>query len=51
MTVKTALTAAAFGLGLAASAQAETVLTVSSWVPQTHFIYTDILVPYAESIA
>lgn len=51
MTLKTALIAATFGLGLAASAQAETVLTVSSWVPQTHFIYTDILVPYAESVA
>lgn len=51
MTLKTALIAASFGLGLAASAQAETVLTVSSWVPQTHFIYTDILVPYAENVA
>lgn len=51
MTMKTALIAATFGLGLAASAQAETVLTVSSWVPQTHFIYTDILVPYAENVA
>lgn len=51
MTLKTAMIAATFGLGLAASAQAETVLTVSSWVPQTHFIYTDILVPYAENVA
>jgi TRAP-type transport system periplasmic protein len=51
MTLKTALIATTFGLGLAASAQAETVLTVSSWVPQTHFLYTDVLVPYAESVA
>lgn len=51
MTLKTNLIAAAFGLGLASAAQAETVLTVSSWVPQTHFIYTDILLPYAESVA
>lgn len=52
MNLKTTLTAATLGLGLGLSAaQAETVLTVSSWVPQTHFIYTDILVPYADSIA
>jgi TRAP-type transport system periplasmic protein len=52
MNLKTTLTAATLALGLGlGTAQAETVLTVSSWVPQTHFIYTDILVPYAESIA
>jgi TRAP-type transport system periplasmic protein len=52
MTTKTALIAAMLGLALGvAPAQAETVLTVSSWVPQTHFIYTDILVPYAEQVA
>lgn len=52
MNLKTTLTAATLGLGLGlSSAQAETVLTVSSWVPQTHFIYTDILVPYADSVA
>lgn len=51
MTLKTALIAASVGLGLAAPAQAETVLTVSNWVPQTHFIYTDILVPFAETVA
>jgi TRAP-type C4-dicarboxylate transport system substrate-binding protein len=53
MTLKITLTTAtlALGLGFGAAAQAETVLTVSSWVPQTHFIYTDILVPYANSIA
>jgi TRAP-type transport system periplasmic protein len=55
MTLKTTLTTATLalclGLGFGAAAHAETVLTVSSWVPQTHFIYTDILVPYAESIA
>lgn len=51
MTFKTTLTAVTFGLVLAGAAQAETVLTVSSWVPQTHFIYTDILVPYAEDVA
>lgn len=51
MNLKTTLTAATLGLGLGLSAaQAETVLTVPSWVPQTHFIYTDILVPYAQSI-
>jgi TRAP-type C4-dicarboxylate transport system substrate-binding protein len=26
-------------------------LTMSSWVPPTHFVHTDILVPYAESIS
>jgi TRAP-type C4-dicarboxylate transport system substrate-binding protein len=26
-------------------------LTVSSWVPPTHFIYTDFLVPFAEQVA
>lgn len=52
MTMKTILTAATIGLGLdLAPVQAETVLTVSSWVPQTHFIYTDILLPYAEQVA
>lgn len=53
MTLKTTMIAATIGLGLGlgSAAQAETVLTVSSWVPQTHFIYTDILVPYAESVA
>lgn len=49
MKLNTALLAAT--LGLASAASAETVLTVSSWVPQTHFIYTDILVPYAENVA
>lgn len=52
MNLKTTLTAATLGLGLSwGAAHAETVLTVSSWVPQTHFVYTDILVPYAESVA
>lgn len=54
MSLQTNLLASAFGLTLGlvgASAQAETVLTVSSWVPQTHFLYTDILVPYAASVA
>ncbi len=32
------------------SAQAET-LTMSSWVPPTHFLYTEILAPYAEKVA
>lgn len=52
MKLTTTLITATVGLGFgAAAAQAETVLTVSSWVPQTHFVYTDILVPYAESVA
>ncbi len=51
MTLKITMLATTLGLGLATAAQAETVLTVSSWVPQTHFIYTDILVPYAENVA
>ncbi len=51
MTIKTTLTTATLTLALAAAAaQAETILTVSSWVPQTHFLYTDVLVPYAESV-
>lgn len=32
-------------------ANAATTLTVSSWVPPTHFIHTDFLVPFAEQVA
>ncbi len=38
------------GLLLASAAAAATTLTVSSWVPPTHFIHTDFLVPYAEQV-
>jgi len=40
------LTSALFG----AQAQAQS-LTVSSWVPPTHFVHTDFLVPFAEQVA
>lgn len=42
-----AVLAAALG---AAPAMAET-LTVSSWVPPTHFVHTDFLVPFADQVA
>ena len=35
---------------LAGPAMAET-LTMSSWVPPTHFVHTDILAPYAEAVS
>ena len=37
--------------GLSQPVAAETTLTVSSWVPPTHFLHTQILVPYGEQIA
>lgn len=45
-----AAAAAALLLGTAQIAAAET-LTMSSWVPSTHFIHTDILVPFTEKVA
>lgn len=38
----------AVGIG---DVRAQTELTVSSWVPPTHFLHTQILVPYGEAIS
>ena len=43
--------AAAFALTLAAAPALAETLTVSSWVPPTHFVHTDFLVPFAEQVA
>ncbi|WP_119168430.1 TRAP transporter substrate-binding protein [Algihabitans albus] len=43
-----ALCAAAAG---AAASEDQTVLRLSNWLPTTHPIYSDILVPWAESVA
>ncbi len=37
--------------GLPAAAQAQTRLTMSSWVPPTHFVVKDILQPWAEEVS
>lgn len=47
---KTLMGAVAASALLLGAAQAET-LTMSSWVPPTHFIHTDFLVPLTEKIA
>lgn len=43
-------TFAATAMALATPAVSET-LTMSSWVPPTHFLYTDILKPWADQVA
>ncbi|MCB1889134.1 MAG: TRAP transporter substrate-binding protein [Rhodocyclaceae bacterium] len=48
--------ACAAGLALAAgslpgAARAETRLTLSNWVPPTHFVYKDILQPWIDAVA
>jgi len=48
--LKGAIAATALMAGTTQIANAE-ALTMSSWVPPTHFIYTDILVPYTEKVA
>lgn len=50
--MKHALTSAFFVSSMlcAVPAMAET-LTMSSWVPPTHFVYTDILKPWADEVA
>jgi len=35
----------------AGAASAQTTLTVSSWVPQTHFLYTQILAPFGDRVS
>lgn len=48
--LKLAASTVALILGTAQLAQAE-MLTMSSWVPPTHFIHTDFLVPFTEKVA
>jgi len=49
---KTALTAAGafLALGIAGAAHAETVLTVSSWLPPKHPIVADMIIPWGENV-
>lgn len=49
-TVGAAVMAAAFVGGLLSAAHAATTLTMSNWVPPTHYITTDILVPWAQKV-
>lgn len=46
--LKTGIAASALALATAVGAQS---LTMSSWVPPTHFVYTDILLPFTEKVA
>ena len=48
--LKRAVAATALIAATAQIASAE-VLTMSSWVPPTHFIHTDVLVPFTEKVA
>ncbi|RYG90995.1 TRAP transporter substrate-binding protein [Loktanella sp. IMCC34160] len=48
--LKGAVSAAAMLVATTQAGNAE-VLTMSSWVPPTHFIHTDILVPFTERVA
>lgn len=49
--IKTLIAGAALAtLGLGATAQAQTTLTMSSWVPPTHFIVKDILQPWMAEV-
>jgi len=48
--LKGAVAAAALMAATAQIASAE-VLTMSSWVPPTHFVHTDFLVPFTEKVA
>jgi TRAP-type transport system periplasmic protein len=48
--LKAAVAATALFAATAQIASAE-VLTMSSWVPPTHFIHTDFLVPFTEKVA
>lgn len=49
----TNLKASVAAIAIVASTQAASaeVLTMSSWVPPTHFVHTDILVPFTERVA
>lgn len=44
-------TALATALALMTGAASAQNLTMSSWVPPTHFLHTDVLVPFAEQVA
>ena len=48
--LKGAVAATALVSATAQIANAE-VLTMSSWVPPTHFVHTDFLVPFTEKVA
>ncbi len=50
---KTTLKGAVAATALLASAQMSSaeMLTMSSWVPPTHFVHTDFLVPFTEKVA
>lgn len=48
--LKGAIAVATLTAGTMQTASAET-LTMSSWVPPTHFIHTDFLVPFTEKVA
>lgn len=51
MRIKTFVAAAAWALtGLGATAQAQTTLTLSSWVPPTHYLVKDILQPWMADV-
>ena len=43
--------AAALALTVATTTARAEVLTMSSWVPPTHFLHTDVLVPFTERVA
>lgn len=44
------LSAAAITLSMSSTAQAETKLTLSSWLPPTHPVVTDMIQPWAEQV-
>ncbi|EEX15019.1 trap dicarboxylate transporter, dctp subunit [Citreicella sp. SE45] len=49
--MKQLLTATALGLCLAGAAQAQTVLTVANWLPPSHPLVSELIVPMTEQIA
>ena len=49
--MKHLLTATALGLCLAGAAQAQTVLTVANWLPPSHPLVSELIVPMTEQIA
>lgn len=48
--LKVCILGTALAVGAVPAAQADTLM-MSSWVPPTHFVYTEILKPYADKIA
>lgn len=49
--LRTAATAALLATGLAGPALGETTLTVSNWLPPSHPIVRDIVIPWGEAVA